>query len=278
MPKRFTGIRLLLIFVGINLVMFLMLVTSMTSAHPWLATVLPGQFETGVNSSGYWVFFALVLLVDALTVFIAGLALMLPAMFEGAPIDERRLTRHLVDRGGVSEEAKEAIFVSLREDAVNAYYQLVVGRMILLAGAIFLILAFFATSYVFTRALPDGAMFQTAVPARIADTAKGTKVTVTGYIPVKNSTIRADQIARFTADQVVAAVALNAPHIYGVRFVALSSNPKLPLFTHFLFAFRIFLIFTLLLTVLSLLRRPQRPKREKKTIESVEAKLEEVKA
>jgi hypothetical protein len=278
MPRRFTGIRLLLIFVGINLVMFLMLVTSMTSAHPWLAKILPGQFETGVNSSGYWVFFALVLLVDALTVFIAGLALMLPAMFEGAPVDERRLTRHLVDRGGVSDEAKEAIFVSLREDAVNAYYQLVVGRMILLAGAIFLILAFFATSYVFTRAVPDGAMFQTAVPVQLTDTANGTKITVVGYTPVKNTTVRADQIARFTADQVVAAVALNAPHIYGFRLVALSSNPKLPLFTHFLFAFRIFLIFTLLLTVLSLLRRPQRPPREKKTIESVEAKLEEVKA
>ena len=278
MPKRFTGIRLLLTFVGINLVMFLMLVTSMTSAHPWLPNVLPGQFETGVNSSGYWVFFALVLLVDALTVFIAGLALTLPALFEGAPIDERRLTRHLVDRGGVSEEAKEAIFVALREDAVNTYYQLVVGRAILLAGAIFVILAFFAVSYVFTRAVPDGAMFQTAVPVQIVDTAKGTQVTVTGYTRVKNSTVRADQIARFTADQVVAAVALNAPHVYGFRLVALSSNPKLQLFTHFLLAFRLILIFTLLLTVVSLLRRPQRPAREKKTIESVESKLEEVKA
>ena len=46
--------------------------TSMTSAHPWLARVLPGHFEAGVNSSGYWVFFALVLLVDAVTVLIAG--------------------------------------------------------------------------------------------------------------------------------------------------------------------------------------------------------------
>jgi hypothetical protein len=34
MPRRFTGIRLLLVFVGINLLMFLTLVTSMTGAHP----------------------------------------------------------------------------------------------------------------------------------------------------------------------------------------------------------------------------------------------------
>ena len=71
MPKGFTGIRLLLVFVAVNTILFLMLVTSMTSAHPWLANILPGRFETGVNASGYWVFFALVLLVNALTVLLA---------------------------------------------------------------------------------------------------------------------------------------------------------------------------------------------------------------
>jgi hypothetical protein len=277
MPKRFTGIRLLLIFVGINLVMLLMLVTSMTSAHPWLANVLPGKFESGVNTSGYWVFFALVVLVEALTVFIAGLAVMLPALVEGAPVDERRLTRHLVDRGGVSDEVKEAVFVSLREDAVNTYYQLVVGRAILFAGALFLIFAFFAISYVFTRAMPDGEMFVRPSVTIAADTNAAQKILTEG-MPVKNSTVRANEILRFTADQVAAAVVLNAPQIYGFKFVSLNNNLKLPLFTHFIFAFRTMLGFTLVLTIISFLRRVQRPKREKKTIESVEAKLEEKKA
>jgi hypothetical protein len=152
MQKHFTGIRLLLIFTGINLVMFLMLVTSMTSAHPWLARVLPGQFEAGVNSSGYWVFFALVLLVDAVTVLLAGLALLIPALRDSAAVEERRLARHLVDRGGVSEEAKESIFVVMREDVLAAHYQIIVGRAILFAGVIFLVLAFFAMSLSFARA------------------------------------------------------------------------------------------------------------------------------
>ena len=64
MPKGFTGIRLLLVFVAVNTILFGMLLTSMTSAHPWLGYVLPGRFETGVNASGYWVFFSLVLLVN----------------------------------------------------------------------------------------------------------------------------------------------------------------------------------------------------------------------
>jgi hypothetical protein len=280
MPKRFTGIRLLLVFVGINLAMFLTLVTSMTSAHPWLANVLPGHFETGKDSSGYWVFFALVLLVDALTVFLAGLAVMLPAMLEGAPVDERRLTRHLVDRGGMSEEAKENIFVSLREDAVNSHYQVIVGRAILFAGAIFLIIAFFSVLFTVTRAVPDGEIFVTPGASGLGLPARGIgiEITKTGMIPIRNDKIRGRQIMLFTTDQVLAAVALNAPQIYGVQFAPVTNNLAKPLLTHFIFAFRTVLGFTLVLLIISFLRQPQRPKRSKKTIESVEAKLEEVKA
>ncbi|MDE2111213.1 MAG: hypothetical protein KGJ79_08720 [Alphaproteobacteria bacterium] len=260
MPIRFTGIRLLLVFVGINLVMFLMLVTSMTSAHPWLARVLPGQFETGVNSSGYWVFFALVLLVDAVTVLIAGLALLVPALLDGATIEERRLTRHLVDRGGVSEGAKEAIFVAMREEAVAVYRQVVAGRTILFAGVVFLVFAFFAVSLGFARALPDGALYADA----------------TG--PVRNAAVTAVDMERFTADQVAGAVLLNAPDIYGWHASALRSNTANGAYANFLFTFRAVFGFVVLLMLLSLLRRAQSPSREKKTIESVEAAIEEKKA
>lgn len=277
MPKRFTGIRLLLIFVGINLIMFLTLVTSMTSAHPWLSHVLPGRFETGTDSSGYWVFFALVLLVDALTVFIAGLAVMLPAMLEGAPVDERRLTHHLVDRGGVSEDAKEAIFVALREEAVNAHYQLIVGRTILFAGALFLAVAFYAVVLTFARATPTGHMFARPTVA-MTTTANTVTPCPPRNLPVFNKDVRGREIVAYTVDQIFAAVALNAPAIYGFRVAPIIKNAGVPVFTHFVFAFRTVLCFTFVLLVVSLLRKPQRPKREKKTIESVEKKLEEVKA
>ncbi|MDE2134560.1 MAG: hypothetical protein KGM97_09555 [Alphaproteobacteria bacterium] len=259
MSKRFTGIRLLLAFVAINLIMFLMLVTSMTSAHPWLARVLPGHFEAGVNSSGYWVFFALVLLVDAVAVLLAGLALLLPAMVDGAAAEERRLTRHLIDRGGISEETKEAIFVAMREEVVNAHYQIVAGRTILFAGAVFLVFAFFAVSLSFTRALPGGSMYATETGS------------------VQNQTVRAWDIQLFTADQIAGAALLNAPDIYGWQFGTLENNSDNALYTNFVFTFRAITGFVLLLIVLSLLRRGRRPSREKKTIESVEAAAEEKK-
>lgn len=259
MSKHFTGIRLLLVFVGINLVMFLMLVTSMTSAHPWLARVLPGHFEAGVNSSGYWVFFALVLLVDAVTVLLAGFALLLPAMIDSAAVEERRLARHLVDRGGVSEGAKDSIFVAMREEVVAAHSQIVVGRTILLAGAVFLVFAFFAMSLSFARAQPDGTMYATDAAS------------------VQNQTVRAWDIQLFTADQIAGAVLLNAPDIYGWHFGTLRNNSASPVYTNFVFTFRAVTGFVLLLIVLSLLRRGRRPSREKKTIESVEAAAEEKK-
>jgi hypothetical protein len=262
MQKHFTGIRLLLIFVGINLVMFLMLVTSMTSAHPWLARLLPGHFEAGVNSSGYWVFFALVLLVDAVTVLIAGLALLLPAMLDSSAIEERRLARHLVDRGGVSEEAKESIFVAMREEVLAAHYQIVVGRTILFAGVIFLVFAFFAVSLSFARALPDGEMFVNQSFGEVT----------------KNTTIGVDAIEQFTVDQVAGAVLLDAPEVYNWHVGMLVNNPQNLLFTNFVFAFRMLTGLVLLLIVISLFRRGQRPSREKKTIESVEAAAEEKKA
>ena len=260
MPTRYTGIRLLLFFVGLNFLMILMLVTSMTGSHPWLANVLPGSFETGGDASGYWVFFALVLLVDAVTVFLAGLAVMLPAMLDGANADERRLTRHLVDRGGVTEAQKDAIFVSLREEAVSAHSQVFFGRAILLVGALFLVLAFFAVTFTVARAVPGGTLF-----------------TNHGMV-IANAAVSGHQMAQFTADQVAAAVALNAPQIYGYQLTTLTNNPDYPLFTHFIFALRTILGFTLVLTIISFLRRVRRPKREKKTIESVEAELEEKKA
>jgi len=283
MPKRFTGIRLLLIFVGINLVMIFLLVTSMTSAHPWLARVLPGHFESGGDSSGYWVFFALVLLIDALTVMIAGLAMMLPAMLEGASADERRLTRHLVDRGGVSESAKEAIFVSLREEALASHQQAAAGRAILLVGTLFLVLAFFSVSLTFARAVPNGNMFIERPMALLMAPIPLGKTSMTGVPDAAapaaglrlNASVHGRDVAAFTVDQVAAAVVLNAPEIYGVHFSSLVHNPDDALFTHFVFAFRTLIGFVLVLTIISVLRRIQRPKAEKKTIESVEAAAEE---
>jgi hypothetical protein len=256
MPRRFLGIRLLLGFVALNTIMFLMLVISMTRSHPWLAYVLPGRFETGVNSSGYWVFFSLVLLVDAVTVLFAGLVLLLPAMREGAALDEQRLARHLVDRGGLSEEAKDSVLVAMREEVLFASSQIFIGRFVLFIGALVLAVAFFTVSLSFARALPNAEMFLNAGG------------------PVQNSEVSLGAIEAFTADQIAATALLGAPEVYDLHFGTLTNNTENEPFSHFVFAFRTVLGLVLLLIVISFLRRGQKPALEKKTMQSVEAAAE----
>lgn len=238
MPRRFTGIQLLLVFVAVNTVMFLMLVTSMTSDTPWLARVLPGQFGSGVNSSGYWVFFALVLLVNALTVLLAGLVLVLPALRDGAQADEKRLTRLLGDRGGLSDDAKDAVMSALREDVLSAQHQIAVGRLVLIAGVVFLVLAFAGVSISFARAIPGGQMFQ----------------------PKPNADITMGDVELFTADQIAGAILLDAPEIYDWRIAPVAGNPQEALFTHFVFLFRALLGFTALLFIASFRRMARKKK------------------
>jgi hypothetical protein len=237
MPRRYTGIRLLLVIVAINIMLFGMLVAAITSEHPWLAGLLPGKFGAGVNSSGYWVFFALVLLVNAVTVLIAGLVLLLPGMRDGAPSDECRLARHLVDCGGVAGESKESVLLALREEAVPRT-QIVVGR-----------------------APPDDSMFKfqcfegrTLCKARIGGSSDA-------EYAIKNSDVTRGNIEMFTLDQIAGAVLLD---VYDWRFGSLSNNTQNPLFSHFVFAFRTLVGLVTLLIFVSFGRRRQAPEKPKK--------------
>lgn len=255
MSRRFTGIQLLLVFVAVNTVMFLMLVTAMTSEHPWLARVLPGQFGAGVNSSGYWVFFALVLLVNALTVLAAALVLLLPAMRDGAHVDEKRLGRHLADRAGLSDDSRESVLGALREEAASSRHQIAAGRLILVAAMVFLVLAFAGVSISFARAIPDGQMFVLqCLPGRtLCERDQSPK-------PWQNSLITMEEVMEFTAEQIAGAVLLNAPEVYGWRLSPLVNNSANPLFTNFVFAFRALIVAMTLLLVASLLRGGTRVK------------------
>jgi hypothetical protein len=235
MPKGFTGIRLLLVFVAVNTILFGMLVTSMTSAHPWLANVLPGRFETGVNASGYWVFFSLVLLVNALTVLLAGFVLVFPALLDGGPLDSRKIEQ-LLDRAGLSDESKEACLAAVAEQASVARAQISVGRAILIVGAVFLVLAFAAVSITMAHALDGASMFVNAAG------------------PVANASVTTEQMWRFTADQISGALLLDVPEIYEWHFGNLANDTQARLFTDFVFAFRAVLGWVGLATVITLLR------------------------
>jgi hypothetical protein len=86
---------------------------------------------------------------------------------------------------------------------VNSHTQLLVGRAILLAGAIFLACAFFAVVLTCARATPDGQMF--VKPAStVAVSADEHMAFTTGGLAVKNRDVRTRQIVEYTVDQFLA--------------------------------------------------------------------------
>jgi hypothetical protein len=238
MPRRFLGIRLLLVFVAINTILFGMLVTSLTSDHPWLGDLLPGQFGGGASSSGYWVFFSLVLFVNAVTVLIAGFVLMFSAMLEGGS-DEKKLSRHL---GNLADDQRESILASHREEAASAHTQMIAGRSILIAGAVFVTLAFAGVTLSFAGASPEQQMFRD-----------------NGYA-VSNAEVTRTGVGLFTADQLLGAFLLDLPEIYDWHVGTLTNNVAQPLFTHFVFAFRTAMGLIALMLFASILRPAPKPR------------------
>jgi hypothetical protein len=238
----FLMIRLLLVFVTINTVMILMLVPSMTSKHPWLAYVLPGEFAPGSNYSGYWAFFALVLLCDALTVLAVAISVLLPALLDAHAVHSERIRGRLVDREGVSDGARDAVLGEMRGEMESARFQIFVGRTILIAASVFLVIAFGTVTLSFVRAQPSGTMFAQAC---------STDVPVCGR-PVANSAVARSDVLKFTLDQITRGGLLGAPDLYRWRFSRVDRNPDNVLFAHFVFAFRLLLGLILILALVSL--------------------------
>jgi hypothetical protein len=236
MARGFIGIRLLLVFVGVNTILFLMLVGSMVSEHPWLARVLPGQFGVGVNSSGYWVFFSLILLVNAITVLLSGAALVFPVLTDGGPLNERRLNRLLTNRSGVAEDARESCLVTVREETSAIRQQVALGRAVLLGGIVFLTFAFIAVTFSTARAIPYGHLFA-------------------GHTgPIVNSSVSMDTTWRFAADQIADTLLLGTPEIYHRHIIHVTNNIDDPFYSSFVLAFRTLVGLVILIVVLSFMR------------------------
>jgi hypothetical protein len=242
---RFSGIRLLLVFVATNTIMILMLVPSMTSQNPWLAYFLPGQFQAGGNYSGYWVFFALVLLVDAITVIAVGLSVLLPALKEVLRDDLETLQQRLTEASGVPADLRTKLIAQSQQELDANAYQMFIGRSILVAGAIFLVFAFTSVTLSFSRALPQGNMFVTECLDLKAGCASGSREAV-------NVKVKVNDIQRFALDQIARATLLGAPDVYGLHVGAYNNNPNNLLFSHFLFAFRLAFAVILVLIIVSL--------------------------
>jgi hypothetical protein len=227
MPKGFTGIRLLLVFVAINTIMMLTLVTSMASERHWLANILPGDWSEG-HSSGLWVFFSLVLLVNAVVVLLAGIVTLLPGMSE---------------RNG---------------------YLMAVGRVIMLVGALFCVVAFGSVTGSFVKALPNEEMFVFHCDLRLVICERPQ-----APHPIPNSQVDLQQVEVFTLDQLADAILLGAPEVYDFRISPLTNNAWNPLFSNFTFAYRVLLVLSALLLLGSFARRV--PKKTKENGEKTDA-------
>lgn len=239
---RFSGIRLLLVFVATKTIMILMLVPSMTSRHPWLALILPGQFQAGGNYSGYWVFFALVLPVDAITVIAVALSVLLPGLRAITRLDLAAFEERLMHQSALAAELRVHMIADTEEDMAEARTQMFVGRSILIGGAVFLVMAFSSVTLSYTRALPEGSMF---VRECIGSCLPGSREVV-------NASVRLHEVQAFTLDQIARASLFGAPEIYDWHIGDLTSNPRNALFSHFVFACRLLFALILILSLVSL--------------------------
>jgi hypothetical protein len=190
------------------------------------------------------VFFALVLLVNALTVLAAGFVVVFPALLDGGPLNVRKIER-LLDRAGVADDSRQACIAAVSEEAAASRSQIAVGRAVLIAGGIFLVLAFTAVTTTLTHAL-DGGLF------------------VSPAGPIANAAVGSEKLWRFTADQISGALLLDIPEIYEWHFGDLANNTHARLFTDFVFAFRAILGWVGLATVMTLMRGLRLGRNDKK--------------
>lgn len=245
---RYTGIRLLLVFVATNAAMILMLVSSMGSDNAWLSYILPGQFHPGGDNSGYWVFFSLWLLVDAVTSMGVALYMLLPALGKITAADMRHLKEMMLDRPEVPPSARRAVLDAIRDGYASVRQELFWGRMVLLLGAFFLVLAFSTMTFSFSRALPQAAMFVPQCDVAVeAGTPSCTRVAI------GNAAVRGRDVELFTIDQIAGTVLLGAPEVYGIHIGSLANNPYNQAFAHFVFGFRTLLGLEVVLLLFSII-------------------------
>jgi|GEM_PF-3101296 hypothetical protein len=246
MPMRYMGIRLLLVFVATNAAMILMLVSSMGSERPWLAYIMPGEFQSGGNNSGYYVFFSLWLLVDAVTSVGVALLMLVPALGKVTAVNLRYIGQLMRGRENIPDSARDAVLDAVRGEAASVRLELLWGKIVLLVGAFFLVLAFSTMTFSFTRALPHSRMFtRQCVAGQIACIPAGP-----GQI-VDNRKVRGRDVTLFTVEQVAGAVLLDIPEIYGWHIGSLASNTANYLFDHFIFVFRTLFGFEILMLLFS---------------------------
>jgi hypothetical protein len=178
---------------------------------------------------------ALLLLANAVVVLIAGAILIFPALLD-SPADEKKFGALLARHTGLTEELRSTVLESIRAESDALRQRAHLGRMVVVTGAMFLILAFGTATSTITRLLPSESVFANSSG------------------PVVNASITREQAWRFTGDQVSGALFLDIPELYHWYLSGLVNNRNAPAFTTFTFAFRAVVGWASLVTMITLAR------------------------
>jgi hypothetical protein len=114
------------------------------------------------------------------------------------------------------------------DEAKTAHEQISAARWIFRIGALLFILAFPVVCFTVARAEPQGAMF------------------VDGNAKISNADVHFDDVALFTADQVISAMTFNAPEIFNRRLSAFELDRDQPWIPTVVLVFRIVVTLTFL--------------------------------
>lgn len=234
-------------FAALNAVLALLLIAYFTDAFP-RSHIVPGDFRHGIQSTGLWLFLALILLANVMGVLAVGFIVIFPALLDGVGVDERRVTRLLSDNAAISTEALQVCLAVVRAEAGAARRRIALGRGIILTSAAALVFAFAAVCITLVHAPPRKPLF------------------VAQSHIVNNATVTDGQVWQFTGDQIAGALALDIPELYGFHFGDLENNPQSRIFTNFLFAFRAILGWIALTSIIVTIRDwRSRPPRSRST-------------
>lgn len=265
MERRFTLVRLLLAVILINTVLITLYVLDTSGSLTTLSSILPG-FGEGTKWGNY-VFLSFLFVINAVLILGTGLAVVFTALLDRLSISPTRLKSILTNRAGVSGVACENVVSAVRDEQETERQQLLAGRWVFRIGALFFIIAFPALCFTYAHADDHG------TPLFVnADT----------HAAVPNSAVEFNDVMTYTGDQLLGAVALDAPEIYAIRFSKLNHNLDHPWMATVAFLFRSIAGLILIVGLLAIFRggmlRSYTRRPDKNTAQPVEADAEPARA
>jgi len=202
------GRNFVLCFLLLNILVIGPFVYALLQRPDLLSSVLPGKFAVGLTPelSGNLLALAILLLLNALLLVTFGIGGTWHALWAGLRVSPRKIRWLLHERVGLAGDIAGVVAVAIQEEEKEEIAYLDRARGFLAAGLVLFAVAVPAVCMTYVAAAPDSApIFE-----------RGGQI-------IANSTVKADDIVRFTGDQ-LAALALDIPAIFHLRATQMEIN------------------------------------------------------